>query len=318
VGVISPERESEAVEYNNPDRHFRDGQSLGYFGVARLFPEGGGPIAIWGDFDGIAIVASIKDLLTNDTSTGEALAPKSLSVIHGDSQVLCVLVSPLYCDPDTNSATFFLGYASGHVQALKAIKSGEQYSYSVLSTGQAHADEVTALAVMPFHNACIASSSVDGTVMLYPNSFKEPNVLDSPLEACKSSITDEKILCFGATRDDEGRVFLCTGSCAGVLTRWNPVGPLGSLEWKKTSSFKLISVPTQIELLHKTSDIFVVGTTIGSLLTFRTSLSLETPLPRDFDSLKHELKAHIGAVESIKIFRNVCSPSRSSSYSHGI
>ncbi len=300
VGVLSLERESEAVGYDHP-RHFRDGQCLGYFGMARLFPQGDSPIAIWGDFNGIVMVPSVEALLSSDT-----LPTESFSWIQGNSQVLCVLVSHVYYDPYENSTCFFLGYASGHVQCVKAVQEGEGYSYEVISTAQAHTDEVTSLAVLPFSNPCIASSSVDGTVMLYPDSIKGSPTLNSPVEACKTP--DEKILCFGAARGEHGHVFLCTGSSEGVLTRWSPVDSTNLFKWKKTSSIPLgtgASAPTLIEFLHDTSDTFVVGTNSGSLLTYRMSLSLEAPLLCGFNPLKHEATAHIGAVEFIKTVGNV-------------
>ncbi len=300
VGVLSLELESEAVGYDHP-RHFRDGQCLGYFGMAQVFPRGDSPIAIWGDFNGIVIVPSIEALLSSDT-----LPTKSFQRIAGNSQVLCVLVSNVYYDPYENSTCFFLGYASGHVRVVKAMQEGDRYSYEVISTAQAHTDEVTALAILPFHNPCIASSSVDGTVIFYPNSIQGLPTLCSPAEACKTP--NEKILCFGATRGEHGHVFLCTGSSEGVLTRWSPFDSMDFFKWKKTSSIPLgtvASAPTLLEFLHGTSDTIVVGTNSGSLLTYRMSLSLEAPLLCGFNPLKHEATAHIGAVESIKTVGNL-------------
>lgn len=307
VGVLSPEQETQAVGYDHS--LYREGQCLGYFGMTRLFPEGEGPIAIWGDFDGIAMVPSINDLLPSDGSSVETRPNKQFSWIQGNSQVLCVLASPLSYDADASSTIFFLGYASGQVQAVKAVKEGDRYSYEVISTAHVHTDEVTALAVVPLDTPCVASSSVDGTVMVYPKSFSKHSTVDNAVEACKAP-NNEKILVLAATRaEKDGNVFLCTGSSEGVLTRWCPVGASRDLKWKMTSSVPIGTVgantPTNIDFLHDTSDTFVVGTTSGCLSTYTMNLSMEAPLLCGFNQRNVVPTAHVGSVESVKIVGNV-------------
>ena len=302
VGVLPPDRETEAVGYDHPI-HFRSGQCLGYFGITRVFPQGEGPLAIWGDFDGICLVPSINDLLP--CKPGQARGTNFSTRLGGDSQVLTVLASPLSYSSNTNkSSTFFLGYASGKVQAVKATQEGERYNYEIISTASAHTDEVTKLTVLPLNPPCVASSSVDGTVLLYPDSFSRNPSLHNATLACKNA---SKILCFASstrTREPNGAL-LCTGDETGHLTLWSLVQTSShhhDFSYKMMSS-ELVeaggSLPTLIEFLHQSSNTIVVGTNSGGLFTFRVA-SLHYLVP-----LHAAPTAHVGAVDSIKIVGNV-------------
>jgi WD40 repeat protein len=261
-------------------------------------------LAIWGDFDGICLVPSIKGLLQS-IKPGQARASNFFTKLGDDSQVLCVLVSPLPYNAKTKSTTFFMGYASGKVQAVKAVQEEERYSYEIISTVSAHTDEVTTLTVLPLNPPCIASSSVDGTVLVYPESMSSNPSLENAILACR---TTTKILCFAATRtEDANTTLLCTSDERGHLTLWSLAQvshDFRDLSYKTMSS-ELVepggSLPTQMEFLHQSNDIVVVGTNSGGLFTFRLSISRE----RLLIPLHAVPTAHVGAVESIKIVGNV-------------
>jgi len=302
VGVLPPERESEAVGYDHPRSHFQDGQCLGYFGMARLFPQGDGPLAIWGDFDGIYMVPSINVLFGSSGEETPA-ATKPFSNINGDSQVLTVLVSPLLYNSNTASTTFFLGYASGRVQAVKVVREGGRYSYEVVSQASAHTDEVTALTILPLDRPCVASSSVDGTVMIYPESLSKNTSLENATLAFRASDTPAKILCVAGMQN-----VMCTGDDMGRLTLWS-LHRDSAVDnepcWSEMNSISVEvggSMPTLIQVHNEVRKTIVVGTNSGGLFTFRVNMvEGEYALV----SLHSAPTAHIGAVESMKIVGNI-------------
>lgn len=306
LGILPPDRETEAVGYDHP-LHFRNGQCLGYFGFTRIFPNGDGPLAIWGDYDGICLVPSVEDILPSNPYAGRR-DTKPFSKIPGDSQVLTVLASPLSFVEDTNSTTLFLGFASGKVQALRVEDKDGRYSYDTVSCVIAHKDEITTLTVLPTYPPCVASSSVDGSVMVYPGSMSSKPTLENAVMGCRST---DKILCMAATRwGEEKQVILCTGDERGRLTLWSQQqvsrhSGYHPLCWGGMSSMMIEdggSLPTVIQFLHQESDTLVVGTNSGGLFIFRARLM--EPLVV-LERIAEVPRAHVGAVDSVRVVGNV-------------
>lgn len=309
VGILPRERETEAIGYDHK-RHFRAGQCLGYFGMTRVFPhEENGPLIVWGDFDGVYIVPSPKDLLPSDTRD-EDTRKASFQKLQGDSQVLSVVSSPLSVNKETNSTTFFLGYASGSVQAVKAVKEREQgrYSYEVVSTASSHTDEVTSLAVLPFKilggPPCLASSSVDGTVRIYPDSFSADPTLANAALLFRTADSPHKVLCVAAGK---GGNLICTGDDSGRLTLWSPKGsfcPENEPCWTNKGSIPFDlggSLPTFIHFHPTKKNFVIVGTNRGGLFTFRSSVTHELELI----PLNSIQTAHVGTIESAQLIGNI-------------
>jgi WD40 repeat protein len=309
LGILTPDREIEAVGYDHPI-HFRTGQCLGYFGLERIFPKGDGPLAIWGDYDGVFLVPSLEDILPSDPYTGRR-ATKQFSRIPGDSQVLTVLASPMSYNEETNSSTLFLGFASGQVQAVRVVGKDGRYAYDTVSCAMAHRDEVTKLTVLPLDPPCVASSSVDGSVIVYPESVSSKPTLENAVMGCRST---DKILCMAATKwGGDKQVLLCTGDERGRLTIWSQQHMPGqarnrSLSWGGMSSMMIEdggSLPTVIQFLHQESGILIVGTNSGGLFIFRAHLSGTLQPAVVLERIAQVPRAHVGAVDSIKIVGNV-------------
>ena len=287
VGILPLEKETEAIGYDHS--HFEEGQCLGYFAMTRIFPHGEGPLAISGDFDGIYIVTSIEDLLSSSST-------KPFSKINGDSQALTVLATPLAYNADTKSTTFFVGYASGKVQAVRAVQQGEGFSFEVVSTAAAHTDEVTALSVLPTNPPCVASSSVDETIMAYPNSLSENPTLDNAALAYRSNDPPAKILFFAGMGD-----MVCCGDDSGRLTLLSVEPESEPLLQKVASEFlgEPGTLPTLVKFHHNKT--IVVGTNKGELHTF------EVVFLEDTCSLvrKNYTFIHAGAIESVNVVGNI-------------
>lgn len=299
VGLLSSKQETEAIGYDH-SRHFRDGEHcLGYFGMKRLFLHENGPLLIWGDFDGAYVVPSMNDL---GRMSPKARATASFHHIQGDSQVLSVVASPLSFDKETNSTTCFLGSASGSVQAIRVVKEGERLSYEIISTAVSHTDEVTSLTVLPLvmERPCLASSSVDGTIILYPESFSKNPTLESATLMYRTRDPPVSILCFASWQR-----LICTGNDSGRLALWLPDRDFIPNDpcWTERSSMLVEaggSLPTLMQS-HHSSNILVVGTNSGGLFTFRVSTTHEVLLI----PLHSAQNAHTGAVESIEIVGNI-------------
>ena len=85
-----------------------------------------------------------------------------------------------------------------------------RYSYNTASCVVAqHGDEVSTLTVLPTYPPCVASSSVNGSIMVCPESMSSEPTLENAVMGCRNT---DKILCImAATRwGEENQVLLCT------------------------------------------------------------------------------------------------------------
>ena len=87
VGILSKEDEASALSYDKSVQ--RMDLCFGYFGFASLFSDG--PVAVWGDFDGVSFLPSLQEMYKD-----EAHKEKAQNVGQDNGRALTVVVKPLW------------------------------------------------------------------------------------------------------------------------------------------------------------------------------------------------------------------------------
>jgi hypothetical protein len=210
LGILTQQEESQSFIYDNPLRNPPDpslplGQrsSVGYFGFRPLV---NGTVAIWGDFDGLAVVPSLDKILAPAPASSMYSQEEDRSPanhIYTESQQVMTILQ--------HGKFLFLGTAAGTVHSLRILDqdraSGDDDNNDdmcqAVSSCTRHTNEVTSLVAVGDH---IASAAVNGAVLLHLNALKNGRV-DTVSEiwtlhrsifcmACASFGTDT-ILCLG-------------------------------------------------------------------------------------------------------------------------
>eukprot|EP00547_Thalassionema_nitzschioides_P000274 CAMPEP_0194215980 /NCGR_PEP_ID=MMETSP0156-20130528/18159_1 /TAXON_ID=33649 /ORGANISM="Thalassionema nitzschioides, Strain L26-B" /LENGTH=543 /DNA_ID=CAMNT_0038944637 /DNA_START=341 /DNA_END=1969 /DNA_ORIENTATION=- len=216
---------------------------MGYFGMKQLWQDG--PIAVWGDYQGIRLLSRGIEQLMEDEER------KAISIGQGVSRVLSVIVL-------AEKNFLFVAFASGMVSCVRVTRSRrDDHTYETISSASAHTNEVTSLSIV-FTNgndSGLFSGSVDGKI------FKYPRAVDGSLEGATliCNLGSSAVLTISTLNHPSGRTFLLTGDAGGYITLW--WGTYGSKEWHNTYSklkSKRDAVPTQSLLWSTDSNLYII------------------------------------------------------------
>ena len=221
MGLLTAKQERQAFLYDNGSMNAN--LCIGYFGIKEVWE--GGPVCVWGDFDGVRLFSSLDLMLGKDRTKDDAVI-----VAHDESVVLTVM---------THGTALFLGCASGKVLVVRAIMvetTNCSYSYHPLDTATYHTNEVTSLSMLMSSPPQLLSASCDGTVWAYPDAITKACLNGS---AYKIGSTDEPILCIHAVGDDS----LWTAMSSGASLFWKRTS---NETWVKQHGFESSTTHTQI------------------------------------------------------------------------
>jgi hypothetical protein len=209
LGILTEQEESQTFIYDNPlpqppqPAELPSGQrsSVGYFGFQPLV---NGTVAVWGDFDGLAVVPSLDAILAPPPPPPQEdqddRSPANL--IYTESQQVMTILQ--------HGNFLFLGTAAGTVHSLRILDldqdSGDDNNDKCqnVSSCTRHITEVTSLVAANYH---IVSAAVNGDVLLHRNALKNGkvdtvarilNLRRSIFCMACTSIGRDSILCLGA------------------------------------------------------------------------------------------------------------------------
>jgi hypothetical protein len=229
AGILSAQEELESLCYDNPNYRLSR-PSVGYFGFQ---PLEGSPVAVWGDFHGLAIVPSL-DALTGGsgktvvseqqltaTRSSFSASPSTATPISSTSAATTTTTTTSKICSDAfqimavvyQRSKLFLGNASGLVQSVLVRKdeTSGSYDFPVLSSTAQHDNEVTSLACAGNH---LASACVDGYVILHLDALDHGRVD----QACIRLVDSQRLLfSMASITTSHGKTILCMGGEERIL-----------------------------------------------------------------------------------------------------
>ena len=328
IGVLSNAEEESALLYDNPELDFNGDSCNGYFGlqILHLPPPPNAPddwqppVVCHGDFNGIKIFNSI-DALFQDTQHHFV----SLGDGEGGAQVLALLqCDPLKSSeqPNESRPSFFLGFASGRVAAVKVSVAdcGQKYNFCISGFNDTHDQEVTSLAFVECHvNGSgekfniLFSACCGGQVYRYPNALSPENnfcmrpILDrnslshSPIFSMASTIIDDggdtiSLLCIG---DSNGKIKVIK-RVSQLLESPHPVRMVTVIDTVQVKqAAPRTGLVTRMKFVH--NNLLVTCTNNGDLRIWKLGLhKKKNGMTEPHLELKYDkMNLHNGAIEAI-------------------
>lgn len=261
---------------------------MGYFGMGLLFNsnKNSGPIAVWGDFDGIRVFDSIESLMNKNDDC--------ISVgIEEEEAVLTMIPHPI------QDTIYYLGFASGSIWQVRMNKKGDtgRHLHECIAKAKIHSNEVTSLRFAihtPLVSCSLISASVDGTVFQFAggdlsNYPERIGSLSSP------------ILSLDSVEHSDGQHLIVTGDDKGYVSLWKR-GEDDNTSW----GHRFCRVPgnnaiTDIKFCpSKNGDLFVVaGDNAGKLTMFQVDDLLELDLKECFGPRSATRSAPVETIRAV-------------------